>query len=143
LTLLLVAAGGSLGAVARYLVDLGVASRGIRRIPFSTIVVNVTGSLGLGILMGVIDASGAAGVGGVGEAVGVAGAAGGGAEWLVALAGGGFLAAYTTFSTWMFEVVRLAQRGAHLAAALHVLGTVVPGIVAAALGLAAGAMLAG
>lgn len=143
MTLLLAAAGGALGALTRYLVDLGVASRGISRVPFGTLVVNVTGSLGLGILVGAIGASGAVGAGGAVGAVGVAGAAGGGTEWLVALAGGGFLAAYTTFSTWMFEVVRLAQRGAHRAAAFHVLGTVVPGVAAAALGLAVGAMLAG
>jgi fluoride exporter len=146
MTLLLAAAGGSLGAVARYLVDFWVASRGISRVPFATPIVNVSGSLALGVLMGAIGVAGATGAGGeVAGAVGgaVGGATAGGPEWLVAFAGAGFLAAYTTFSTWMFEVVRLTQRGAHLTAALHVLGTIVPGVIAAALGLAAGAMLVG
>lgn len=124
MTLLLVAVGGCFGAVARYLVDFWVVSRGITRVPLGTLIVNVSGSLGLGLLVGAMGAAG-------------------GAEWLMTLAGAGFLAAYTTFSTWMFEAARLIQRGAVGTALAYLLATVGVGIAAAAAGLFLGALAAG
>lgn len=165
--LLLTAAGGALGAVARYMVDGWVGSRGISRMPFGTLVVNVSGSFGLGLLVGLLGIAGLGG-GDAAELAGMAGAAGGngaaggtgangaagalggmgalggiGSNEIMAFAGAGFLAAYTTFSTWMFEAARLLNRGARAAAALHVVGTVVLGVLAAAAGVAAGAIIAG
>jgi len=84
MTILLVAAGGALGAIARYLVDFWVVSRGITRVPLGTLVVNVSGSFALGLLVGILGTTG-------------------GPDWILTLLGTGFLAAYTTFSTWMFE----------------------------------------
>jgi fluoride exporter len=115
--MLLVALGGALGAVARYLVDFWVESRGISRIPLGTVIVNVTGSFGLGMLVGVLDLTTAPG-------------------WLGTFLGAGFLAAYTTFSTWMFEAARLVQRRAYAAAALSLVGSIVAGVLAAAAGFA-------
>jgi fluoride exporter len=119
MTLLLVAVGGFFGAIARYLVDFRVVSRGAGRVPLGTLLVNVSGSLGLGVLVGVMGSIG-------------------GPEWVMTLIGAGFLAAYTTFSTWMFEAVRLIQRGALRAAVLHLAVTFGLGIIAASLGLMAG-----
>jgi fluoride exporter len=115
--MVLVALGGALGAVARYLVDFWVESRGISRIPLGTVIVNVTGSFGLGMLVGVLDLTTAPG-------------------WLGTFLGAGFLAAYTTFSTWMFEAARLVQRRAYTAAALSLVGSIVAGVLAAAAGFA-------
>jgi fluoride exporter len=115
--MLLVALGGALGAMARYLVDFWVESRGISRIPLGTVIVNVTGSFGLGMLVGVLDLTTAPG--GLGTFLGA-----------------GFLAAYTTFSTWMFEAARLVQRRAYAAAALSLIGSIVAGVLAAAAGFA-------
>ncbi|HSJ24106.1 MAG TPA: fluoride efflux transporter CrcB [Longimicrobiales bacterium] len=119
MTLLLVAIGGFFGAIARYLVDFRVASRVSTRLPLGTLVVNVSGSLALGILVGTM-------------------AAAGGPEWVMTLLGAGFLAAYTTFSTWMFETARLSQRGAIGAAVTYVAVTAGVGIAAAAAGLLVG-----
>ena len=119
MTLLLVAVGGFFGAIARYLVDFRVVSRGIGQVPIGTLLVNVSGSLGLGVLVGVMGSLG-------------------GPEWVMTLVGAGFLAAYTTFSTWMFEAARLIQRGAVRVAIVHLGLTVGLGIIAASLGLMAG-----
>jgi fluoride exporter len=118
-TLLLVAVGGFFGAIARYLVDFWVVSHGVDRVPLGTLIVNVSGSFGLGLL-----------VGGFGSM--------GGPEWVMAMLGAGFLAAYTTFSTWMFEAARLIQRGAVGATIMHLAVTIVLGIVAAVAGLVLG-----
>jgi len=122
MTMLLVAVGGALGAIARYLVDFWVVSRGITRVPLGTLVVNVSGSFALGLLVGVLGATG-------------------GPDWILTLGGTGFLAAYTTFSTWMFEAARLVQRGAWSAALVHLSATVVLGVGFAAAGLWLGSAL--
>jgi CrcB protein len=57
------------------------------------------------------------------------------------IVGTGGLGAYTTFSTFTFETVRLAQDGARSTAAANVLGSLFVGLAAAALGLAIAAAL--
>jgi CrcB protein len=49
--------------------------------------------------------------------------------------GTGLLGAYTTFSTFSYETVRLLQEGAAAAAALNVAASLVLGLTAAATGL--------
>ena len=83
-----VAVLGALGAVTRFRVDSAVSSRLPGLFPLGTLVVNLTGTFGLGILVGAT----------VPERVGL-------------LLGTGFAGGYTTFSTWMVESLRLGEMG--------------------------------
>jgi fluoride exporter len=124
LPLVLIALGGAAGAVARYLVDTTVAQRTAGAFPWGTLVVNLSGSLVLGILFawtverGVLPPS-------------VRG------PLMV-----GFIGAYTTFSTLMLESWRLAEDGATGLALANVIGSSVLGIVAVFVGLSLGRALA-
>ncbi len=111
-----VAAAGGAGAVARYLVDGWVQERSDAALPPGTFVVNVSGSLLLGVL------------------VGLAIRAGLGAN-VTLVAGTGFLGGYTTFSTHAYETFRLAEDGSGALALLNVVGSVAAGLAAATVGL--------
>jgi CrcB protein len=110
MTVLLVLLGGAVGAPARYLTDQAVQRRHGTVFPWGTWTVNVAGSFVLGLVV----ASGPA--------------------WLVTLAGTGFCGALTTFSTFGYETVRLAEEGESGSALANVVGSLATGLVAAALG---------
>lgn len=118
----MVVVGGAIGAPLRYLVDLLVQSRHDSVFPWGTFLVNVSGSFVLGVV--------AAGAGSV--------AAPG---WLLSLVGVGVCGAFTTFSTFGFETVRLFEEGSWLTAAANSLGSLVVGLAAVAAGFAATAAL--
>jgi CrcB protein len=105
------------GAVSRYLVDLAVQHRSESVFPLGTLVVNVTGSLALGFLVGL-------------------GLHHGLAATPRTLVGIGFLGAYTTFSTFSYETVRLLEDGAHREALLNTATSLALGLAGAAAGLA-------
>lgn len=109
-------AGGAVGAPARLLLDTWVQGRTGARFPWGTTVVNATGSLLLGLLTGLVLHHGLD-------------------PRVRTVAGTGFCGAYTTFSTYAFESVRLAQEDARAAAA-NVLLQAVAGGALAGLGLA-------
>jgi fluoride exporter len=110
------AGAGGAGAVARYTLDGAVTARWRRPFPVATLVINVTGSLLLGLLTGyVLFHSGPSAV--------------------AKVAGTGFCGGYTTFSTASVETVRLAQRRQWRLAAGNALGTPLLSVAAAALGL--------
>jgi CrcB protein len=110
-TVLLVTLGAMVGAPLRYLTDRLVQARHDSVFPWGTLVVNMAGSLVLGGLAG----SGLTGP-------------------LAALIGTGFCGALTTYSTFSFETVRLAQERAYFYAVLNVLVSVVGGLGAALIG---------
>jgi CrcB protein len=116
---LVVAAGGIVGAPARFLLDQAVTRRAGSGLPWGTLVINLSGSLLLGFLTGLT----------------LAGHLSPAAK---ALLGTGFCGAYTTYSTFTFETVRLLENGRYLGAAGNVLVSVLAGLGAAAAGLAAG-----
>lgn len=112
-----VVVAGFAGAVARYLLDGLVQDRVEGVFPLGTFVVNLSGSLLLGFVAGLVIYQGAP-------------------AGLQTVAGTGFLGSYTTFSTFAFETARLAEDGADLEALLNALGSVVCGLAAAVAGLA-------
>ena len=113
---LYVALAGGLGAVTRFLADTVVAARVRARLPTGTVVVNVSGSLLLGLLTGWALRHGGAGD-------------------VRSVLGTGFLGGYTTFSTASVEAVRLARGGRGVGALVHAVAMVVLSLVAAGLGL--------
>jgi CrcB protein len=122
MTVLLVLIGGAVGAPLRYLTDLFVQSRHDRVFPWGTFTVNIVGSLVLGVTAGAVATTG-------------------GPAWVLTLVGTGFCGALTTFSTFGFETVRLAQDGSLLEAALNVCGSLVVGMAACVAGWSLAASL--
>ena len=120
---LLVAGFGALGATARYAVDGWVSRITSGQFPWGTLVINVVGSFLLGLLVQLtIDRLLPH------------------PNWRVAL-GVGFLGAFTTFSTYAYETVRLADDAAWGMAAANVAATTVIGLAAAFAGLQVGRAL--
>ncbi|MDQ2893771.1 MAG: fluoride efflux transporter CrcB [Pseudomonadota bacterium] len=115
--LILVMAGGALGAGARHLVGratlvwLGVG------FPYGTLTVNILGGLAMGLLVGVFARVGAI-------------------EGWRLFAGVGVLGGFTTFSSFSLDVVNLYERGAIAVALGYILVSVVGSILALFAGLA-------
>ncbi|WP_026535164.1 fluoride efflux transporter FluC [Arthrobacter sp. H14] len=110
------ALAGGLGAGARFVVDGVVRSRFRTALPLGTILINVSGSLLLGLLAGLAVSS----------------TVPAGLETVV---GVGFLGGYTTFSTANVETVRLIQNHRPVLALINTLGTMLVTVPAAAAGL--------
>jgi CrcB protein len=113
-----VAALGSLGALARFLLDGFISARSARGLPLGTLAVNASGALALGLVAGVALSGDA-----------------------LLLLGTATIGSYTTFSTWMFETHRLGEDGRTREAVANVLVSVVLGVAAVALGRAIGEWL--
>ena len=118
-----VAIGGAAGACARYLVG-NLAVRLGEHFPFGTLIVNVTGSLLLGLIAGLT-------VEGLTPS-----------EPLRLTVAVGFLGAFTTFSTYAVDTVMLGERGATGLLLLNVLANNGLALLAAVAGLAAGRAMA-
>jgi len=112
----------AVGAPARYLLDGFVQERTGGAFPWGTFVVNVSGCFALGLVTGL----------GLYHGLGTS---------TRTVIGTGGLGAYTTFSTFTFETVRLAEEGATDAAVRNVAATFLVGLTAAGLGLALTAAL--
>jgi CrcB protein len=112
---------GGLGAVARLVFDGLLRSRIKIAYPLGTTVINVTGSLLLGLVTGLALTHALP------------------AEWRL-ICGTGFLGGYTTFSTASYETVRLAQAGRIAAAFANGIGMFVVALLAAGAGLWLGSL---
>ena len=115
----LVGIGGAVGSIARWAVGVWLAGRLGFAFPYGTLAVNVSGSFAAGLLLGLGDARSLATP----------------ARLLLLT---GFLGGYTTFSAFAVETIRLAEQQSVLAAAVNVGSNLAIGLVAAALGFAAG-----
>jgi CrcB protein len=101
---------GAFGAVFRYLITGWIQTRNQSGYPVGTLAVNLTGSLGLGLVLG-FDSY----------------------ESVWALGAIGFLGGFTTFSTWMIESLGMGL--ASLRAVLNLALTLLGGVLAALAGL--------
>jgi len=110
-----VALGGALGSVVRFLIGKRISEVSRSRLPIGTGVVNLTGAVLLGILTS-LDFDGN----------------------LYALVADGFLGAYTTFSTFMYEGFQLFQDREKLNAMVYIVGTIILGILGFLAGLQVG-----
>jgi CrcB protein len=112
-----VALGGAAGSVLRYALGLLLAQAGgADRLPTATLLVNILGSLAIGLVSGWLAREPAAG------------------PAVRAFAVTGVLGGFTTYSAFAMETVSLAQTGAPALALLNVAAHVVLGISAAWLG---------
>ncbi|MFD8980862.1 fluoride efflux transporter FluC [Streptomyces sp. NPDC059564] len=112
---LLVVAGAVVGAPLRYLADRAVQTRHDSVFPWGTFVVNAAACLLLGVVTGAV-------------------LAGAGSSRAVLLLGTGLCGALSTYSTFSYETLRLAERGWRFLAALNVLASVLVGLGAVHLG---------
>ena len=112
---------GAVGAPLRYIVDGFVLDRSGGTFPLGTAVINIAGSFLLGLLTGLALYHGFPTTSKI-------------------VLGSGFCGSFTTFSTFAFETVRLAEEGGRRDAVKNTLLNLGAGTVAAAIGLfAAGA----
>jgi CrcB protein len=108
---LVISIGAVLGANTRYLLGGWIGERVSSSFPWGTFVINVSGSLAIGLALGL--------------------AADRVMPWWwrpgVAI---GFLGAYTTFSTFSYETLNLLQEGSYVAAAANMVGSVAIALIA-------------
>jgi fluoride exporter len=123
LPFLVIAVGAALGANARYLAGLYIAERLGTDFPYSTFLINVTGSLVIGFFLTIIS-----------QRLGV------NPLWRLFFATG-FLGGYTTFSSYTFEAATLIRAGAVLPALGYLFGSMLAGMVGVFAGIAAGTWL--
>lgn len=109
---------GGVAAAARFVLDAEVTARRRGRFPFGILVVNLLGSLALGIVAG-------AGLDGDGYTV----------------VAGGVIGSFTTFSTWILDSDRLAGAARADLAWLNIGLSLVAGFAAVALGHWLGSMV--
>ncbi|MEO6945929.1 MAG: fluoride efflux transporter CrcB [Nitrobacter sp.] len=105
--ILAVAAGGSLGSVARYLVAIGFGRLLGSKFPWGTLFINVSGSFLIGLFVGLFAI-----------------------RWDLPQAARIFLTVgifggYTTFSTFSVDAFYLIERGETLAASSYMIGSVI------------------
>ena len=125
--LIAVLAGSALGGVARFALSNAVARRFGERFPWGTLVVNLSGALLIGILVGAV--------------LGHADAAPGNLGWHLAVIG--FLGSYTTVSSFSLQTLALLHDRAWRAAGLNIVLSLGLCLGLAALGFALGGHLAG
>lgn len=116
--LFLVALGGGIGATARYLVGVATLNRFGPGWPAATFVVNITGGLLMGLLIGWLAHRGGADQ-----------------ERLRLFVGVGLLGGFTTFSAYSLEVVLMIERKAYGEAMIYALASMALSVCALFLGL--------
>jgi CrcB protein len=117
MTTLWIACAGSAGAMARFVLDGVIRQRRKSEFPWATAIINVTGSLILGLVTGLALFHGPP-------------------QGFQQIVGIGFCGGYTTFSTASVETVRLLQRGKYLLGVINGAGTLLVTVTAGAAGLA-------
>ncbi|MGB2590085.1 MAG: fluoride efflux transporter CrcB [Candidatus Acidiferrum sp.] len=117
---LMVGIGGFLGSIARFWLGGYIDTKMGSRFPYGTLVINLTGSFLIGFIVTLLAER---------------------AHWspnLRYLIPIGFIGAYTTFSTFEYETLRVVQDGELMLAFLNVAISVIVGFLAVWLGVVAG-----
>jgi CrcB protein len=117
-TVLAVGIGGIIGANLRWQVGEWAADRWATPFPWGTLLINLTGSFVLGLYLTLVTERFA------------------GRPLTRLLFATGVLGAYTTFSTFAYETVRLLQHGHFLTAAAYVAASLALGLIASIAGIA-------
>lgn len=115
-----IGAGGIVGALCRYGAGLWIGRRAGTRFPWGTLLINITGSLALGLFAGFQQAMAAS---------------------VYLFATTGFCGGFTTFSTFGYETIQLAESRRWGAAAVYVLASAGLGVPAAWVGLTLAGLL--
>ena len=114
--ILLVGLGGALGAISRYLVGNIIGKTLGTALPYGTFLINIVGCFGMGLLMTfIVDRQLLPPM----------------ARLVLCV---GFLGGFTTFSSFGYETLALLHNGRLLAALGYSCGSVMLGVLAAALG---------
>lgn len=115
MNLLLIAAGGCLGAIARFMISSRLNNKSQTGFPSGTLAVNLAGSFLLGWMTGK-----------------------GLSENLYSLLGIGFMGAFTTFSTFKLENIQLREKKNHSVLIKYLVFSYTGGILLAFIGLMIG-----
>lgn len=113
--MLFVGIGGMLGAISRYLLGKWISQITSDAFPLGTFIINISGSFALGILTAMHLQKGIP-------------------EWSWLMLGPGYLGAYTTFSTFGYETIRLLQHKMIGIALLYVTASVILSVICAFIG---------
>jgi CrcB protein len=114
---LVIALGAAVGANLRYAVSTWAAQRWGAAFPYGTMLINVAGSFGIGVIMVLATAR-----------VPLA------PTWRILIVTG-FLGGFTTFSSFSYETYALLVGGSWIAAALNIAGSVGLGLIGVLLGV--------
>ncbi|MBX4265802.1 fluoride efflux transporter CrcB [Clostridium estertheticum] len=117
MTYMLVAVGGAAGSLVRYSLGKFISEKSKHSFPIGTFIINITGALLLGIV----------------STIGVS-------SNITLLLGDGFLGAYTTFSTFMYEGFNLFKEKEKLNAFIYILCTLILGVVGYVIGSKIGSL---
>jgi len=117
--LTIIAVGGAVGSVSRYLAQLLVARHFVYPFPLGTLLVNVLGCLLIGFFYAAAERGTIA------------------SPELRLLLTTGFCGGFTTFSTFSYETLTLLTDGEYFFVALYAAGSVLLGLLAAFAGVAA------
>lgn len=115
----IVGLGGIIGTLLRYVLGQWVSSRTARSgslFPWGTWIINLSGSLLLGVLAGLHARHSLP-------------------DWSWLMLGTGFCGAYTTFSTFGYETVTLISKGHQIQAAVYVFTSALLGVTFAGFGI--------
>jgi CrcB protein len=116
-TILVVTVGGALGTLSRYGLGVWISSKWNQGFPLHTFLINISGAFLLGFLnILFIERLTASPL------------------WRLGI-GVGFLGAFTTFSTFGFEVISLLEGGSFFTAGLYTLLSILVGFTGVALGV--------
>jgi fluoride exporter len=113
---------GASGALSRYLLGRFVAERANTQFPLGTFIINISGAFVIGLLAGLAGHKALS-------------------PTLQLILATGFLGGYTTYSTMNWEGLQLARAGSTRNGMLYLGGSLLLGLIVAALGMALGGWL--